>query len=156
VGPRRVRFGFQCLGSGPNQGEIMTRIRQATYLMLLTATAALGACATPEPLRQADTAQCSSFGFTPGTDAFAGCMQKLWTERQQKSDAMFTNAVAASVAQAAGLPAAGCVSTDNGTSSTHGSSTSTTTGGPGSSTTTTSSSSSTDSAGISLSACTPH
>ncbi len=135
----------------------MLRIRHAAYISLLGMTTfTLGACATPEELRQADTAQCSGFGFTPGTDAFAGCMQNLATARQQKSDAMFTNAIAASVAQAAGIPAAGCVSTDNGTSSTHGSSTSTTTGGPGSSTTTTSSSSTTDSAGISLSACTPH
>lgn len=139
------------------QGENMLRIRYAVRMGLVIMTLGmLGACASPEELRQADTAQCSGFGFKPGTDAFAGCMQNLATTRQQKSDAMFTNAVAASVAQAAGIPAGGCVATDNGTSSTHGSSTSTTTGGPGSSTTTSSSSSTTDSAGISFSACTPH
>ncbi len=125
-------------------------------VLLTAAMFSLGSCASPEELRKADTAQCSGFGFKPGTDAFAGCMQKLASDRQQKSDAAFANMIAGSVAQAAGIPSAGCVATDNGTSTTHGSSTSTTTGGSGSSTTTTSSSSTTDSAGISLSACTPH
>jgi hypothetical protein len=37
---------------------------------------ALASCISPEELRREDDATCTGFGFHPGTDAFAGCLQK--------------------------------------------------------------------------------
>ena len=36
----------------------------------------LAACVTPEELRREDETRCSGFGFHPGTDAFANCLQQ--------------------------------------------------------------------------------
>lgn len=38
--------------------------------------AALAGCATQAELRQHDEAQCTSYGFKAGTDAFASCVQQ--------------------------------------------------------------------------------
>lgn len=37
---------------------------------------ALAGCASPEQLRAQDEAACSSYGFRPGTDDFAACLQR--------------------------------------------------------------------------------
>ena len=37
---------------------------------------ALASCVSPEELRREDEATCTGFGFHPGTDAFASCLQK--------------------------------------------------------------------------------
>ncbi len=44
----------------------------------LAALALLGvaACASPEAQAQQDRAQCSSYGFAPGTPDFAACLQR--------------------------------------------------------------------------------
>jgi hypothetical protein len=36
---------------------------------------ALASCISPEELRREDEATCSGYGFHPGTDAFATCLQ---------------------------------------------------------------------------------
>ena len=45
-------------------------------LALGLALASLGACASSEELRQEDEAACISFGFHPGTNDFAACLQR--------------------------------------------------------------------------------
>src|SRR5215813_2537330 len=36
----------------------------------------LASCVSPEEFRREDEATCTSYGFDPGTDAFASCLQK--------------------------------------------------------------------------------
>jgi hypothetical protein len=36
----------------------------------------LTSCVSPEELRHEDEATCAGFGFYPGTDAFASCLQR--------------------------------------------------------------------------------
>jgi hypothetical protein len=38
--------------------------------------AALASCVSPEELRREDEATCAGYGFHPGTDAFAICLQR--------------------------------------------------------------------------------
>ncbi len=53
------------------------RCRAAWRLVLaLAAVTALAGCVSEAELRQQDQAQCTSYGFKPGTDAFAGCLQQ--------------------------------------------------------------------------------
>lgn len=55
----------------------LNRARWAWRLALaLTAAAALAGCVSDAELRQHDEAQCASYGFKPGTDAFAQCLQQ--------------------------------------------------------------------------------
>ncbi|MGH6969798.1 MAG: hypothetical protein ACREEL_09305 [Stellaceae bacterium] len=52
---------------------------RARALRLATAFATLAAltgCVSDAELRQQDAAQCTSYGFKPNTDAFAGCLQQ--------------------------------------------------------------------------------
>ena len=42
----------------------------------LIAVLLLGGCATPQELRQGDEAQCQGYGFKPGTNDFALCLQR--------------------------------------------------------------------------------
>jgi hypothetical protein len=37
---------------------------------------ALASCVSPEELRREDEATCAGYGFHPGTDAFATCLQR--------------------------------------------------------------------------------
>jgi hypothetical protein len=37
---------------------------------------ALTSCVSPEELRREDEATCTGYGFHPGTDAFASCLQR--------------------------------------------------------------------------------
>jgi len=39
-------------------------------------TPPLASCVSPEELRREDEATCADYGFHPGTDAFASCLQK--------------------------------------------------------------------------------
>jgi len=48
-------------------------IRLALAAMMLIG---LAACVSPEDLRRADEAACTSFGFKPGTPEFATCLQR--------------------------------------------------------------------------------
>ena len=43
----------------------------AIYLLALVAS-----CVSPEELRREDEATCAAYGFHPGTDAFANCLQR--------------------------------------------------------------------------------
>ena len=36
----------------------------------------LASCVSPEEFRREDEATCTGYGFDPGTDAFASCLQK--------------------------------------------------------------------------------
>lgn len=56
-----------------------------TLIVLAAAGLALAACASPEEQRQADAKACQSYGFTPGTTAFANCMQREQIARSQSS-----------------------------------------------------------------------
>jgi len=58
-------------------------MRAATVLLLVSGLALTG-CVTPTPQerRAADEAQCRSYGFRIGTNAFAECLQRIDLERQ--------------------------------------------------------------------------
>ena len=49
------------------------------------AALALAACTSAEELRQADARACQSYGFAPGTPAFANCLQRENLTRSQSS-----------------------------------------------------------------------
>ncbi len=44
--------------------------------LVLSVLIGLAACVSPEELRRADEATCTSFGFKPGTPEFATCLQR--------------------------------------------------------------------------------
>ncbi len=48
-------------------------VRLATAIGVL---ALVGGCASPEELRLRDEAVCTGYGFHPGTDDFAACLQR--------------------------------------------------------------------------------
>ena len=52
------------------------RGRALRLALALAAAAALAGCVSDAELRQQDQAQCTSYGFKPGTDAFAQCLQQ--------------------------------------------------------------------------------
>ena len=54
----------------------MVRDRAWRLALVVVAVAALAGCVSDAELRQQDEAQCTSYGFKPGTDAFAGCLQQ--------------------------------------------------------------------------------
>lgn len=124
---------------------------RACWIPLALAAALTTGCASPEALRQADESKCNGFGFHPGTDGFATCMQKLAADRESNSP--FSAANIAAAAAHSVVPAVTCAGTHNDSSATTGNSASTTTGLPGNSTTTGTSSSETNSSGTSFSAC---
>jgi hypothetical protein len=48
-----------------------------TWVVCVVALALLlVSCVSPEELRRQDEATCTGYGFHPGTDAFASCLQK--------------------------------------------------------------------------------
>jgi hypothetical protein len=53
----------------------MARQRRLGFAWVVLALA-LASCVSPEELRREDEATCAGFGFHPGTDAFASCLQK--------------------------------------------------------------------------------
>ena len=50
--------------------------RRRVGFALAVCALALASCVSPEELRHEDEATCAGFGFHPGTDAFANCLQK--------------------------------------------------------------------------------
>lgn len=52
------------------------RARALRLALALTALAALAGCVSDAELRQQDEARCAGYGFKPGTDAFANCLQQ--------------------------------------------------------------------------------
>jgi hypothetical protein len=54
----------------------MVRGRLGFAWAVFALTLALASCVSPEELRREDEATCSGYGFHPGTDAFASCLQK--------------------------------------------------------------------------------
>jgi hypothetical protein len=55
------------------------------YLLAPVVAATLAACTsmTPQERRAVDEAQCRDYGFTPGTDGFASCLQRIDLDRRQ-------------------------------------------------------------------------
>lgn len=51
-------------------------MKHTALAILLVLTAGLAGCASPEQLRAADEAACTSFGFQQGTPDFANCLQR--------------------------------------------------------------------------------
>jgi hypothetical protein len=45
-------------------------------VLALTVALTLASCVSPEELRRQDEATCTGYGFHPGTDAFANCLQR--------------------------------------------------------------------------------
>jgi hypothetical protein len=43
---------------------------------LLVCALTLASCVSPQELRREDEATCTGYGFHPGTDAFATCLQR--------------------------------------------------------------------------------
>lgn len=64
-------------------------MRRYTLMLLMLAFGTTTGCATVDPAQQraADQAQCAGYGYQPGTDAFANCMMKIDTRRQDRADA---------------------------------------------------------------------
>lgn len=56
----------------------MTMLR---YMLLAFPVLLLAACVSPQEQQAMDQEQCSSFGFRPGTDAFANCMMQQSAQR---------------------------------------------------------------------------
>jgi hypothetical protein len=50
--------------------------RMPYRLFLLVMLASLAACVSPEELRRRDEAVCAGYGFQPGTNDFAACLQR--------------------------------------------------------------------------------
>jgi tRNA pseudouridine32 synthase/23S rRNA pseudouridine746 synthase/23S rRNA pseudouridine1911/1915/1917 synthase len=71
--------------SGPYLvGDLMRVI----YLALFgTAFALVAGCVSPEEQRAMDQRQCTGYGFTPGTDAFANCMMNTSQQRDAQAAA---------------------------------------------------------------------
>lgn len=57
---------------------------QSRLTPLLGLLVLLAGCATvtPEEQRTADEAECRTYGFAPGTDAFAECLQRIELDRR--------------------------------------------------------------------------
>lgn len=73
------------------KGRSIASIRTARWLRLAVAAAALislASCESAAEIRARDEAQCTSYGFKPGTDAFAGCLQQENLSRRYQLDQM--------------------------------------------------------------------
>jgi len=54
----------------------MVRRSSGFALAVCAVALALASCVTPEELRRQDEATCAGYGFHPGTNDFATCLQK--------------------------------------------------------------------------------
>jgi hypothetical protein len=54
----------------------MVRRRLGFAVAVCALALTLASCVSPEELRREDEATCTGYGFHPGTDAFASCLQK--------------------------------------------------------------------------------
>ncbi|SDM20521.1 hypothetical protein SAMN05216360_101184 [Methylobacterium phyllostachyos] len=75
-------------GASSAQGRVKAGGRQARRLpvaakiaLAAACTLGLAACVTPQERHAMDQNQCYTFGFEPGTDAFAQCMMGLHQDR---------------------------------------------------------------------------
>jgi hypothetical protein len=50
--------------------------KRSLRLAWMICVVALASCVSPEELRREDEATCAGYGFHPGTDAFATCLQR--------------------------------------------------------------------------------
>ncbi len=55
--------------------------RLLAILALAASLPALGGCVSPQDRRAADESRCLSYGFRPGSDAFATCLQTIDLDR---------------------------------------------------------------------------
>src|SRR5262252_6832387 len=78
LAPLRVRGRGQCGRLARCEKQPMTRLLAIAVAVL----AGLTRCASPEEIRAADEAACSSDGFQPNTPDFAGCLQRKNLARQ--------------------------------------------------------------------------
>jgi hypothetical protein len=62
-------------------------MRTVSFSVLATAITLLAGCVSPEEQRAMDQRQCSGYGFTPGTDAFANCMMNVTQQRDAQTAA---------------------------------------------------------------------
>lgn len=53
-------------------------------LALAISLALLSGCASPEQTAAVDNDRCASYGFTPGTDAYAQCRMQLDSDRRTR------------------------------------------------------------------------
>ena len=58
-----------------------------TTALALASLLALGACMTPEQIRQAETQACQGYGFSPGTAEFSHCLMTVDQERLNRKAA---------------------------------------------------------------------
>lgn len=56
-------------------------MRKAVVLLFMILAVALSGCVSEAELEVQDIQKCKSFGFKPGTEAFAKCRQKLYIAR---------------------------------------------------------------------------
>jgi hypothetical protein len=56
--------------------------RVAALASAIGLLALLASCVSPAEVRRRDEATCASYGFKPGTDAFAACLQQENLARQ--------------------------------------------------------------------------
>lgn len=47
----------------------------------------LASCATPEQRAARISGECSSYGYSPGTDAFANCVQQKYADLESRREA---------------------------------------------------------------------
>jgi hypothetical protein len=66
-----ISFGTPMRGGGPTLPRSGLRLAFALSLFACAAS-----CVSPEELRREDEATCAGYGFHPGTDAFATCLQR--------------------------------------------------------------------------------
>lgn len=52
--------------------------------LFMAAFVVLAGCSSTQDQRAADSSQCSSYGFTPGTDAFSNCLMSANNQRQNQ------------------------------------------------------------------------
>jgi len=50
--------------------------RNLRLAFAISAVAFASSCVSPQELRREDDAACAGYGFAPGTDAFASCLQR--------------------------------------------------------------------------------
>jgi len=71
---------------------------------------ALCGCASPERLAAADDARCTSYGFRPGTDAYANCRMQADMQRQAQRQAAVSSLSNIQIRPPGVSPSINCVS----------------------------------------------
>lgn len=67
----------------PNRSRIALRLAIVAAVL-----ATLAGCESAAQIRQRDATRCAGYGFKPGTDAFANCLQQETLARQYRLDQM--------------------------------------------------------------------